>query len=254
MHCEEVQALLDAYMDRELDVIRDTAIETHLQQCQSCGAQYHDLMALQSALRSKGTYFEPPRSLERHVRTTLRRATPRTVLSAPWAPLAVAAMLLVSIILGIGAFVFRSPSPADVAERLAQEIVATHIRSLMVDHLTDIASTDPHVLKPWFSDKLGFSPLAVDLTSQQFALVGARLDYVNGQPAAAVIYRRRRHLINLIIAPTSSSADDVRLASLRQRGYHLHYWNHADLTYWAISDLNPEELGVFVQLLQTRLQ
>jgi anti-sigma factor RsiW len=251
MHCGEVQELLDAYVDRELDVVCDTAIETHLQQCQVCGGQYQDLMALRSVLRSKGTYFEPPTSLERRVRPTLRRSTP--FLSAPWVSLAAATILLVSLSLSIGAFVFRQSSPANQTERLAQEIVAMHIRSLMVDHLTDIASTDPHVLKPWFSDKLGFAPPAVDLTARQFALVGARMDYVDGHPVAAIIYRRRRHTINLIIAPASSATDDIRVASLRRRGYHLLHWRNADLTYWVISDLNPEELGTFAQLLQSHV-
>ena len=142
-------------------------------------------------------------------------------------------------------------SPPTLADELIREVVAANGRcSLQVDHLTDVASTDTHTLKPWLSDKLAFAPPVIDLTPHGFQLLGARLDYLNDRAVAAVVYRRRQHRINLWIAPTGP-ARQRRLRRWRaHHGYHVLHWAHAGMAYWAVSDLNQEELSLLKQLLQ----
>jgi anti-sigma factor RsiW len=134
-------------------------------------------------------------------------------------------------------------------DRLTRELIAGHVRSLMVSHLTDVASSDQHTVKPWFEGKLDFSPPVIDLTEQGFPLVGARLDYLDNRPVAALVYQRQQHVINLFIWPAAHDAEKGE-QMVTQQGYHLLHWAQAGLSYWAVSNLNLDELQAFVQRVQ----
>jgi len=164
-----------------------------------------------------------------------------------WSWLALAASLALVAVL-IWTFV-RTSSVYPKDDLLAQEVIASHVRSLMANHLTDIPSSDRHTVKPWFNGKLDFSPEVQDLNAQGFPLIGGRLDYLDNRPVAALVYQRRQHFINLFIWPSTHDADRTRKPLMRQ-GYHLCYWTEGGMTYWAISDLNNAELQEFVQLMQ----
>jgi anti-sigma factor RsiW len=133
---------------------------------------------------------------------------------------------------------------------LSQELIATHVRSQMLpSHRFDVASSDPHTVKPWFDGKLDFSPPAKDLAGQGFPLVGGRLDYVHNRPVAALVYERRKHSINVFIWP-SSAGDDATPKKATRQGFHMLRWKNSGMTFWAISDLNEVELQDFVRLIQ----
>jgi len=134
-------------------------------------------------------------------------------------------------------------------DRLAPELVAGHVRSLMVSHLTDVPSSDQHTVKPWFEGKLDFSPPVADVTEQGFPLVGGRLEYIGERAVAAVVYRHQQHVINLFIWPAPHEKD-VGERRLTRQGFQLMHWAQAGMSYWVVSDLNARDLQAFVRALQ----
>ena len=138
------------------------------------------------------------------------------------------------------------PGPADA---IGDEIAASHVRSLMAAHLTDVASTDRHTVKPWFAGKLDFSPPVTDLAAQGYALAGGRLDVIGGRPVAALVYQERRHVINLFIWPAPAG----RTSAQTRQGYSLVGWAQGGMQFWAVSDASPPDLQAFAQTLRERI-
>ena len=141
-------------------------------------------------------------------------------------------------------------APTDSA-RISEDIVESHFRSLQVDHLTDVASTDQHTVKPWFAGKLDFSPPVYDLAPQGFSLIGGRLEYLGQRNVAALAYRHRQHLINMFVWP-DAAADAAPHVQTRQ-GIHLLTWRSAGMRYWLVSDVGAQDLDQLAKLVQARV-
>src|SRR5206468_11378778 len=141
--------------------------------------------------------------------------------------------------------------PPTSNQLLATQLIASHVRSLMADHLTDVASSDQHTVKPWLDAKLDFAPPVVDLSSEGFPLIGGRLDYLDNRPVAALVYGRRKHFINLFVWPAASHAAKVPKTITRE-GYQLLHWADSDFNYWTVSDVNVNDLQLFKQQFETQ--
>jgi anti-sigma factor RsiW len=160
--------------------------------------------------------------------------------------LAYAASILLSVAIGSGGtFMLLGERQTDAMET---EIIDSHLRSLLGTHLTDVASSDQHTVKPWFAGRTNLSPPAVDLRTEGFPLVGGRLDLIAGKPVPALVYKRREHVINLFVLP-ASPADHGE--TLTRRGYNLRHWEEGDLGFWAVTDAAPTELAEFERLYRT---
>lgn len=242
MNCRETKDLLNAYVDGELDSAGSLGVEKHVQACALCLAEVEHLQSLSSAIQSGGLRFAAPPRLRKKVEAAVRAANPapkRALFDLRWAS-AFAAVLVMAV-----AVYWVRPSKQTV---LVDNIVSSHVRSMMASHITDVASSDSHTVKPWFSGKLDYSPPAKDLTAQGFRLVGGRLDYLENRPVAAIVYQRSQHFINLFVWPSSDSAATHIEESARQ-GYNIIHWTESGMTYWLISELNLMELRDCARLL-----
>ena len=249
MTCQETGQLIHALKDGELDLVKSIEIEAHLRECRSCAQAQEEILRLRSLMKDASLRFTPAANFEKRLRSAVRReAKEISMPQAPWWRWSMAGASLVVLVMIFWALVvILNRPPSDVA--IAQEVVSSHVRSLMAQHLTDVPSSDQHSVKPWFDGKLDFSPPVKDLDQQGFTLKGGRLDYIEGRPVAAIVYERRQHLINVFVWPTNSNSKSTAQASVRQ-GYNLIRWTNSGMDWWAISDLNLAELQQFVQLLQ----
>ncbi|MDB5985206.1 MAG: putative transrane anti-sigma factor [Nevskia sp.] len=255
MNCTEVRALLAVYGDGELDLPRAVALEQHLAGCADCTALLREQNALRSAIRTHAPYHRAPEALRARLHAALPAATDSDAPVAQRArrPRSTATLrrwsgaLAAALALAIGINLLYVAQRGDDA--LADEVVAGHVRSLQAAHLADVPSTDQHTVKPWFAGKLDFSPPVHDLADAGFVLTGGRLDYIDHRNVAALIYRHRQHVINLFVWPAGSDTD--RGSSVKAReGYNLLHWTAEGDVWWAVSDLNAEELREFEQRLR----
>ena len=249
MSHENLRAQLDAYLDGELASVEAGDFEAHLAGCAECTRDRDDRLALRAAIRAAAPVFPASDALRERVRQGLRAreaesAGARRAMPRPWSWLALAASLAL-VALGGWGLGLRSGA----TESVSDEVLRSHIRSLMPGHLTDVLSSDQHTVKPWFNGVLDYSPPVYDFAGRGYPLVGGRLDYVGGRPVAALVYGRRRHLISLLVWPAGRTAAAPSTPRFSQ-GYHLLRWATPAYTYWAVSDLGIAELKDFTQLVR----
>jgi anti-sigma factor RsiW len=254
--CSDRELMLQALLDGELDAANALAVESHLKTCAGCGAYFRTLQALRERLAEPELSPPAPERLRARIEDMIaRESRPRAAatgparrwierLSAGWTAAgamgAVAATLLI---------VQLTPVPPSLEDQL----VASHVRSLLANHLIDVATSDRHVVKPWFNGKIDFAPPVVDLADQGFPLAGGRLDYADNREVAALVYRRRLHTINLFVLPARPRPVAWRpFQPHPASSYSVVHWTRGALEYWAVSDLDGGQLEQFHQLFAAR--
>jgi len=247
MDCNETRRLLDADLDGELDLVRHLELEAHLRACPDCARLAENARAGRVALRDSLPRFTATPQLAEKIRASLP-STPSTA-SAPtrarvifplWQVSGLAASIVVALLFG-----YAWGGARTRADLLIGDAISDHVRSLQAAHLTDVASTDQHTVKPWFAGKLDFSPPIVDLAAAGFPLTGGRLEHLDGRPAAALVFHRRQHAINLFVWPAGAAALSSRPAE--RDGYHATMWSHAGLNFLAVSEIPAAELAQFAE-------
>jgi anti-sigma factor RsiW len=272
MNCEEATKLMDGYLDGELDPITSQAIEQHLRDCARCDQAYKTHGSLIHAIGNATPYFKASVELRERIQSSLRKETtgdpvrngvrgaqvlfrkrrsePRSILwEIPWNWLGLAAAIVFAAIIVFNLMPRLQRPGAD--QFLATQLIDSHVRSLMANHLTDVASSDQHTVKPWLDAKLDFAPAVVDLSSDGFPLIGGRLDYLDNRPVAALIYERRKHFINLFVWPAGAGAERT-MNTMSRQGYQLLHWADSDFNYWAVSDVNANDLQTFKNKFETQ--
>jgi anti-sigma factor RsiW len=249
MSCDATPDLIHGYLDGELDLVKSMEVEKHLQDCDACAQTHQAIRSVRSVVGRSGVRFDPPANLENRLRSALRQQEepePKSFVNR-WRWIGALTSLL--IVIGLGWTITAYLNRRSASDLLAQEIVSSHVRSLMADHLTDVPSSDQHTVKPWFDGKLDFSPPVKDLSRQGFSLNGGRLDYISHRAVAALVYQRRQHSINVFIWPDTEAPISNESTS-STHGYNVIRWSQGGMAYSAVSDLNLDELRQFVQLLQ----
>jgi anti-sigma factor (TIGR02949 family) len=239
VRCELTANHLHAYLDGELDAAGAASFERHLQSCALCASELSSEQALRQALAGAQLYGRASDELRSRIRAKLPAGfRMKTGISQAWPWTALAAALLLAVFLGAKALtVFRDQSGN---QSLVSAAVDAHLRSLQPGHLTDVQSTDQHTVKPWFDGKVNFAPAVRDFASEGFPLLGGRLDVLAGRSAAALVFGRRKHIINVFVLestnPNAIREDDDRA------GYHTVSWQEGGLTYIAVSDVAAADL------------
>jgi anti-sigma factor RsiW len=265
MTCEETRILLHALIDGELDAGHASEVEAHVASCPGCAVQLRDYRVMRQALAAPALRHQAPAALRARIEGALPSRRAVVPIVAPSRRSLLKGMAMGSVLSGALAaslvvFVMRNEED----QRILGDVVSAHLRSLQGDHLIDVQSTDQHTVKPWFNGRLEVAPPVIDLTAQGFTLIGGRLDYIDGRPVAAIVYKRRAHVINLFVAPVAAQATTQvttqimgpeRRATLEQlQGFNIWRWTRSDLGFWAVSDINAEELQEFGEKLEVAVR
>jgi anti-sigma factor RsiW len=245
MKHDEACRLLHAYVDGELDPAKTLELEAHLAENPSARAACERLRGMSAAIRDQADYHAAPAALARRLRASVppepegsrgRLGFPRWLRSA-------AAFAGVAALAWTAATLVMRPGES---ERLATEVLASHVRATLAGRPYDIASSDQHTVKPWLSARLTFSPPVADLSAQGFELTGGRLDYVGGQRVAVLAYKRRQHLIDVFVWPGEARQADLKLT---REGFNIERFAKDNMDFWLVSDLNRNELADLARLL-----
>ena len=241
---EQPDQLLHAYLDGELDVAASVAVERDIQSDPLIAKKADDILALQKVLREKFPREPIPPHLSSRIKvlTGKRPARPRPT----W--MLMAASVVAAIALSSTSTWLALQVP--LTNSAASELIDGHMRSLAASQPTDVVSSDGHTVKPWFNGKLPQSPKVVNLATEGFPLIGGRIDVVSKIPVPTLVYGRRNHVISLtaISLPKGETAPaPVKPAN----GFNIVSWSNGETVYWAISDLNENELNTFAKLFQT---
>lgn len=244
--CPDREMAIQALVDGELDSLASAALEAHLRDCAACAAALERLMAVRALLAGAAPRHAAPTVLRARIENMIAADAPgqgpaRPANSASRASAWFGGGAIGAIAASL-ALLFAVPQLTTTA--LQDQLIDSHVRSLQAQHLVDVATSDRHVVKPWFSGRIDFTPPVVELAAQGFPLVGGRLDYLEGRPVAALVYRRGLHSINLFIRPEEGVVPVASLTTQRG-GYSLARWRSHGFELWAVSDTEPGGLGEF---------
>lgn len=252
-HIIEAQQI-DAFVDGELDLESQLEIERQMDRDTGLRERVENARQLRTAVREQADYYDLPPALRDRLGALLApkaarpAAPPRraTLFERWWGWRPVAASLA---LVGFGAVAMNlAMMQAGHDDRLLDEVVASHVRSTLGQHLVDVASSDHHTVKPWLSSKLDFSPPVNELHLPDCEFLGGRVDYLDGRPVAALVYRKGRHIVNAFVWPSTSR--DSKADFTTERGFQTARWSQGSMTHWVVSDVNREEFNAIVRAIQ----
>jgi anti-sigma factor RsiW len=250
LNCELSQTTVHGYFDGELDAVRSAEFERHLEICPECKAELREMQSLRSKLRQSELFTQASPEL----RDRIRKQIAKEASGSRWALFSGRRMFLIPTFAALAAaavsvavffLMFQSHTQST---RVTAELIDAHVRSLQPGHLTDVLSTDQHTVKPWFDGKLDFIPPVSDFSQQGFPLMGGRLDIVDGHNVAALVYSRRKHIINLFVWPYRDKEANLAGSGFRQ-GYNLLRWQSGDMEFCLVSDVSATDLRELKDLI-----
>jgi anti-sigma factor RsiW len=258
MTCADFDTLLHALIDGELDAGHARDVEAHAVSCGGCADKLTAFRAMHETMSAAALKESAPAQLRNRVEALLATPSSRVVSMRRFLKptrrsffggFAVGSALSAAVAASLVLTVIRSNQEQTIAE----EVVSAHVRSLQAGHLMDVETSDRHTVKPWFNGRVDVAPPVVDLTTESFTLLGGRLDYIDSEPVAAIVYQRRKHVINLFVAQHLGKRRGLPVAESAQ-GYNIRHWSQDGLDLWAVSDLAGDELDEFVQKVAMALR
>ncbi len=252
MPCEHTQNQLHGYLDGELDPVSAASFEKHLESCPDCKQTLAAEEALHQSIQKANLYERAPESLRKSLLGNRQQSPAVRAFPAPralaWQWLAAAAVFLLAAVVGWQQL--QKPRSASEAQLIAVSLVDAHLRSLQPGHLTDVESTDQHTVKPWFDGRIDFAPPVHDFVGDGFPLLGGRLDVAGGRTVAALVYGRRKHIINVFVE--KSASENYWKGAGESQGYHWLAWQQNGFSFCAVSDVAPPDLAQLRQLITSQ--
>ncbi len=231
--------LVHAYCDGELDPVNAKAVDQQISADPRLSAERDRIMALRRALQNKLPASSAPSGLRSRIERAIGLATRRV--SPSWN--SIAALIVAVVMISAAAWYFSGRSENSL---FMQELTASHARALIAARVTDVDSSDQHTIKPWFSTRTAQAPRIVDLTSEEFPLIGGRLDVIEKIPVPTIVYSHRGHFISLTQMPVAAAAG-IAVGQRSINGFHIIGWSEGDTSYWATSDIGIADLEGFVR-------
>ncbi|TDV36312.1 anti-sigma factor RsiW [Paraburkholderia caballeronis] len=293
MNCDETRPLVGASVDRELSAGDEWRVREHLAGCADCrraadavltvgqavrGATYHrapaglgagivaalgavedgadvppDPVVGESAMGGAARAARRRRSAWRDLLRPLGGGHPATgarIGAAPAAGWVVAALLALALVATAVTSGLRSSGGAGA---FVDELVASHVRAQLSGRDLDVPSSDRHTVKPWFNGRIDYAPPVEDLAAAGFPLAGGRLDYVGRERVAVLVYRYRKHVIDVYVFPPGARTAALAAPPSANDGFALARWQDGGMTWWAVTDAGPDVLAAFRPALDARL-
>lgn len=237
--CVDQELLLGGLVDGELDAANTALVEAHVARCEACREELERLQAVRSLLQIEGVRDRAPQSLTRRI-ASLPELAPKAA-NQNRVPSWLAPGVVGALAASLATISFVTPATTAAVD---QDLVSSHVRSLQPGHLTDVQTTNQHIVKPWFNGRIDFAPPVPELAGKGFPLVGGRLDSIDGKTVAAIVYKRRLHTVNLYVWPTRESGERAFV----KEGFAVREWTRNGLRFAAVSDIPASELEQFEML------
>jgi anti-sigma factor RsiW len=250
--------MLHALIDGELDAGHARDVEAHVASCAGCGEKFAAFRTMHEVMSTAPLKETAPAHLRNRIEALTATPASRVVsirrFMQPtrrsfFGGFAMGSVLSAAAAASLVLTVIRR----DQEQTITEEVVSAHIRSLQAGHLMDVETSDRHTVKPWFNGRVDVAPPVVDLTAESFTLIGGRLDYIDSEPVAAIVYQRRKHVINLFVAQHLGRRHTRTIGDSIQ-GYNVRHWSQDGLDLWAVSDIVGDELDEFVQKIASALR
>jgi len=250
MNCHEAGALIASYADGEIGGGDRRSIEGHLRECKDCAAKHQEILALRARIQEEVRYFPAPPALRERLKPLLADAHDAQRTEVPpareqWRWLAGGAFAGCAATL-LAFFLSTVFLDSRAREDIAREAVEAHVHATLDNRLVEVASSDQHTVKPWFSARLDYSPPVRDLAADGFPLSGGRIEALHSQRVATLVYRYRQHTIDVFVRPEPVPAP-VALPTVR--GFNVAHATGAGMDWIAVSDVSADVLNAFVQQL-----
>jgi len=247
---------INAFVDGELDLASQLEMEDRMRVDAALREQVEGLRQLRAAVREGADYHAAPAALRERMAGLIAPERPNPARAAvvataavqrwlQWRPMAASFALVAVLAVALNLSWLRSTQD----QRVLDDVVASHVRSTLGQHLVDVASSDHHTVKPWLSSKLDFSPPVNELPLPGSVFLGGRVDYLDGHPVAALVYRQGQHVVNSFVWPTASKDSAVEFS--QERGFQTAHWSHGGMTHWVVSDVNRDEFKSIVGAIQS---
>jgi anti-sigma factor RsiW len=241
--CVDQELLLGGLVDGELDAANTALVEAHVGRCDGCREELERLQAVRTLLRSEGVRHSAPEALARRI-AALPELSPRAA-NENRVPSWLAPGVVGALAASLAMISFVTPATTAAVD---QELVSSHVRSLQPGHLTDVQTTNQHIVKPWFNGRIDFSPPVPELADAGFPLIGGRLDSIDGKTVPAIVYKRWLHTVNVFVWPAKDSGE----RALVRDGFAIREWSRNGLRFAAVSDIPAAELKQFETIFEQR--